>query len=43
LKSAKAMLCREVVSPRGLVSLYILMLSQSAALLKKVIPALLPA
>lgn len=31
------MLCREVVSPRGLVSLYILMLSQSAALLKKVI------
>lgn len=37
LKSAKAMLCREVVSPRGLVSLYILMLSQSAALLKKVL------
>jgi len=36
MSSAKAMLCREVVSPGGLMSLYILMLSQSASVLKKV-------
>jgi len=37
MSSAKAMLCREVVSPGGLMSLYILMLSQSASVLKKIL------